>query len=45
MYCWAQWYLKDMSIDEKKLISSLRSTVAVFGPDFDILDRKISYSQ
>ncbi|MCH9657247.1 hypothetical protein K0U27_00900 [archaeon] len=45
MYCWTQWYLKDTYIDEEKLMSSLRSTVAMFGPDFDIPDREVTVTQ
>lgn len=42
MYCWTQWYMKNTIIDEGKLISSIRSTIAMFGSDFDISDREIT---
>lgn len=45
MYCWTQWYLQDTIIDEEKLISSLRSTISMFGSDFDIPDREITISR
>jgi hypothetical protein len=42
MYCWTQWYMKNTTIDEGKLISSIRSTIAMFGSDFDISDREVT---
>ncbi len=42
MYCWTQWYMQNTKIDEVKLVSSLRSTISMFGPDFDIQDREIT---
>ena len=45
MYCWTQWwYVQNTAIDEEKLVSSLRSTISMFGPDFDIPNREITVS-
>ena len=44
MYCWTQWYMQNTKIDEEKLISSIRSTISMFGPDFDIPNREIALS-
>lgn len=44
MFCWTQWYMQNTVIDEKKLVSSIRSTISMFGPDFDIPNREITIS-
>ena len=42
MFCWTQWYMHNTKIDEAKLVSSLRSTISMFGPGFDVQDREIT---
>lgn len=42
MFCWTQWYMQNAKIDEGELVSSLRSTISMFGADFDIRDREIT---
>jgi hypothetical protein len=42
MFCWTQWYMQNTIIDEDKLIPSIRSTIFMFGSDFDIPDREIT---
>jgi len=44
MFCWTQWYMQNTKIDEAKLVSSLRFTISMFGPDFDIPNREITVS-
>ncbi|MCV0391941.1 MAG: hypothetical protein K5790_01460 [Nitrosopumilus sp.] len=44
MFCWTQWYMQSTVIDEKKLISSIRSAISMFGSDFDIPNREITIS-
>jgi hypothetical protein len=44
MFCWTQWYIQNTMIDEEKLISSVRTTISMFGPDFDISNREITIS-
>ena len=44
MFCWTQWYMQNTIIDEEKLISSIRSTIFMFGSDFDISNREITIS-
>lgn len=42
MYCWTQWHIQNTVIDEEGLIASIRSTISMFGSDFDILNREIA---
>ncbi|MEX0862293.1 hypothetical protein [Nitrosopumilus sp.] len=42
MFCWTQWHMQNTIIDEEKLISSLRSTISMFGSDFDVPNREIT---
>ena len=44
MYCLTQWYMTSTTIDEKESIASIRTTISMFGSDFDISDREITIS-
>lgn len=42
MYCWTQWYMKNTTIDEEKLILSIQSTISEFGSHVDVPEREIT---
>ena len=44
MYCWTQWYMKNTTIDEEKLILSIQSTISEFGSHVDVPEREITVS-